>query len=545
MSKKLSVTSHVSRDFLQNAAYFNTLPKVIWEYVSNSLDNGKEGTPITVAVNISKEDDLLVIADNGSGMSREDLEHFFTMHGENIQRQRGKRVRGRFGTGKSAAFGIAKSLTIDTRQNGKKNVVSLHLDDIKKASSGQPFEVNDLAINQSTDFEDGTIIEIQEFLISRLDVDTAINYIEKHLARYHLRASVVINEHVCKFKEPPAIKTVNISAPNQVEHIIGCPNLAIKVAPFALDTDERGIDILSDGIWHETTLGEVEGKELSDRLFGEVDVPLLEKVDDDIAPFDNTRNNLLNRANPRVVVLIAWISQELEKIRQELVQEEKQKRKTEQARKLEQEANRMADILNDDFKNLMVELEVSRKITGKPKSKISDIQINEGTPLPGNGDQPTTWEEAGQPHGNGNKGNNPPGEGDTPRPGPNLIPGESQGSPKQEEKAGSKRRSGLFSIEFANLTEDYPRSKYERDEHRILINLDHPQVSYALKEGGGSLDSRHFLSTVYEVAAVEYAQAIPFERIQQGEQVDAADALFAVSDTIDRITRRFALSLMN
>jgi hypothetical protein len=43
MAKKLTVTSHVSRDFLQNAVYFNTLPKVVWEYVSNSLDNGKDG----------------------------------------------------------------------------------------------------------------------------------------------------------------------------------------------------------------------------------------------------------------------------------------------------------------------------------------------------------------------------------------------------------------------------------------------------------------------------------------------------------------------
>ena len=58
------------------------------------------------------------------------------------------------------------------------------------------------------------------------------------------------------------------------------------------------------------------------------------------------------------------------------------------------------------------------------------------------------------------------------------------------------------------------------------------------------MDSRHFLSTVYEVAAVEYAQAIPFERIQQGEQVDAADALFAVGDTIDRITRKFSSILL-
>jgi hypothetical protein len=319
--------------------------------------------------------------------------------------------------------------------------------------------------------------------------------------------------------------------------------LTIKVAPFSLDQDERGIDILSEGIWHETTLGDIEGKELSERIFGEVDVPLLEQVNDDIAPFDNTRNNLLNRANPRVVILIAWISQELEKVRQTLAQEEKERRKSEQAKKLEQEAQRMADILNDDFKNLMIDLEVSRRITGKSKSRTDESDSSQGAILPGNGDQNSEWQQAGQPHGNGHRGKNPPGEGDLPREGPTLLPGVSKGLPKESTDSGSKRRSGLFSIEFVNSTVDYPRSQYKRDEHKILINLDHPQVALALKEGGGSQDSRHFLAMVYEVAAVEYAQAIPFERIQQGEQVDAADALFAVGDTVDRVTRRFAAVL--
>jgi DNA topoisomerase VI subunit B len=161
MSKKISVKSHVSRDFLQNAVYFNTLPKVVWEYVSNSLDNGKDDVPTTVVVEIRKEEDALIIADNGSGMSRNDLERFFTMHGENIQRKRGKRVRGRFGTGKSAAFGIAKSLLIDTRHDGKRNVVSLHLEDIKKATSGEIFEANEVTNDEKTDQDDGTIIEIK------------------------------------------------------------------------------------------------------------------------------------------------------------------------------------------------------------------------------------------------------------------------------------------------------------------------------------------------------------------------------------------------
>ena len=217
MVKKISVTSHVSRDFLQSASVFNTLPKVVWEYVSNSLDNGKEDTPTTVVVDIRTDENTLTVADNGSGMSRSDLENFFKMHGENVQRKKGKKVRGRFGTGKSAAFGIAKSLTIDTRQGGKRNVVSLNLDDIKRQISGNSFDVNEIAIDEATNKEDGTIVEIKEFVTSRLDIETTIGYIEKHLARLHLRANVLINGHTCKFKEPPVKHSITVSAPLDIQ----------------------------------------------------------------------------------------------------------------------------------------------------------------------------------------------------------------------------------------------------------------------------------------------------------------------------------------
>ena len=123
MSKQQSieVTSHVARDFLQNAAYFNTMPKLVWEYVANSLDAAQDGVPAVVAVEITSHG--IRVSDNGGGMSRKELSNFFQMHGENIQRKRGKRVRGRFGTGKCAAFGLANCLRINTTQSGRRNVV--------------------------------------------------------------------------------------------------------------------------------------------------------------------------------------------------------------------------------------------------------------------------------------------------------------------------------------------------------------------------------------------------------------------------------------
>lgn len=41
----IEVTSHVARDFLQNAAYFNAMLKLVWEYVANSLEATKDEMP--------------------------------------------------------------------------------------------------------------------------------------------------------------------------------------------------------------------------------------------------------------------------------------------------------------------------------------------------------------------------------------------------------------------------------------------------------------------------------------------------------------------
>ena len=62
----------------------------------------------------------------------------------------------------------------------------------------------------------------------------------------------------------------------EIAERIGDVSLIIKVSPFPLAPDLRGVDILSHRIWHETTLAEIDGRKFADRLFGEVDVPLLE-----------------------------------------------------------------------------------------------------------------------------------------------------------------------------------------------------------------------------------------------------------------------------
>src|SRR5690606_19765248 len=137
----LAVTSHVGRDLLQSSAVFKHEHAVVWEYVSNGLQY-VEGPP-TVTVAIDPASKAITIRDNGRGMTFEDLHRYFQMHGENLGRKQGRPGRGMFGTGKSAAFGVADRLTVTTVRNGSRSKVDLHRSAINSpgAASRVPVEV--------------------------------------------------------------------------------------------------------------------------------------------------------------------------------------------------------------------------------------------------------------------------------------------------------------------------------------------------------------------------------------------------------------------
>ena len=189
-----------------------------------------------------------------------------------------------------------------------------------------------------------------------------------------------------------------------------------------------------------------------------------------------------------------------------------------------------------------MEFEFARRISSRQGMvKVADTANAQTQMLPGDGSQPTPWQQAGQPHGHGTRGENPPGSGDTPRLGRRHIPGSQPGSPKSQSDTSPKRRKGLFSIDYRQEFAENHRSRYERDTRTIVINLDHPQIAGAYNASGRNTEARQFLEISYEVAVVEYAQAIPFEKIdQEGDHYQASEALYDVRETINRVTRRFS-----
>ncbi len=343
------VRSHVARDLLQSAALFKTDKLVVWEYVSNGLQYVDPGVNPHVSVHLDSKRKRIVIIDNGSGMDWGGLQNYFVMHGENIDRKHGRAGRGRFGTGKSAAFGIAGRLRITTVRGNKRSKVELSRLDVEHTGSGGPIPVRQLEREVAVTQPNGTTVEIEEIHLRSLDQAGIIHYMEKQLARWPKNISVFVNNHECEYNEPPVTRELTFQPDQRSSGKLGNIELLIKVAKRPLDQDERGVSIFSKGVWYETTLAGNEGKEMSQYIFGEVDIPALDEDKSPIPPFDMSRSMVLNPSNELVQIIYTFVSECVEKVRYSLVQEEKQRRQTEEAKKLEKAASEIAKFLNEDF----------------------------------------------------------------------------------------------------------------------------------------------------------------------------------------------------
>lgn len=544
MPGTIEVKSHVARDLLQSAQVFNTPGRVAWEYVSNALDNPSERqTSVTCRVEIVASAKRMKISDDARGMSRSGLQNFFTMHAENVRRKAGLAARGRFGTGKSAAFGIGKKLHIVTVHEGLLNEVELTRDDIDTAKDGERFPVRDIRVDESVRLPNGTTVTVEgiHLPLSKLDPTQVKSHIERHMGRHHQNNSVWVNSFQCEFQEPAYSEERFFDAPPELEKDLGkSVRCRICYSPVPIE-DASGIDVFSRGIYHATTLAGSEGREQANHLFGEVEVPRLEDAQDTEVPppFDNTRRSELNELNRTVGVLLAWLQECIEEVRTDWVKKDQERRRGEEAKRLAREASEIAKILNDDFREYQDELARASRSSG---GDLGPLKVLRGEPgpgevLPGEGDQPTEFHA-----GHATKGGDTPHlpgdrDGDVAGGGPNLIPGASTGS-EQTPQGTQRRPRGGFQVDFKHMTERVFRSTYEPDKRLIIVNLDHPQVAAAVG-GEGGIHGKEFRKLAYEIAFTEYAVAVARSQWErQGEAYDAQDALTDVRQVIDRVARR-------
>jgi len=531
----IKVTSHVGRDLLASAASFKNEATVVWEYVANSLQYFDPTGAPRVLVDIRPKRKEIVISDNGLGMDQVGLNRFFQMHGENRDRLAGRPGRGKFGTGKSAAFGIGTLLRVDTRRAGLRNVVALSRAAID-GSSGDEIPVEWLVRNEATTEPSGTTVTISGIVLPRIESASVIEYIERHLKAFRgFGPEVAVNEHVCVYREPSISAEYTFQPPEKISAAIGEVKLTVQVSQAPLSETDQGVCITAGaGNMVAIERAGMERKEFGSYLLGTVDVPALESSNSPIQPYDSSRSLMLNPQHPVALALISFIGAKLEEVRLKLVADSRERRKTEQARRLASEANKIADILNADFKNIQQRLETIRaaSVPGGAPARAGDADAG-GT----DGDQ---WVSGTATPGETAVGAKEVSRGSgSQRPAP-IVP--TSGTPKKDgdnpvDPSGGrgtrKKPSGGFKVEFRNLGKDEGRSLYDPNALEILINLDNAVVAAAL--GDGAVENPQFRRLAYEIAFTEYALALGWETTKADPELPANDLLYEVRRSLNRI----------
>jgi hypothetical protein len=536
---QLVVRTHVGRDLLQTAQLFRTLEAAVWEYVANGLEYVDPGVKPKITVDLDNRKKAVTVTDNGRGMDHAGLQQFFTMHGENPDRKAGKRGRGKFGTGKSAAFGIAPRLRVSTVRDGQRNVVELRLDDIK-ASEGEDIPIHWL-VREETDADNGTVISIEDILLPRLQPEPLIRNIERHLPYWRAaEPTVYVGAHLCEPWQPSVASTHTFQPNDEQQKVIGNVELTIKVAQAPLPDGLYGIAVTTaPGVLVAIESAGIEAKEFGSYLFGEVEVAALESSDDQLAAYDLSRSLKLNPANPVAAVLIGFIGYHLDQVRKGLVDEQRKKRREHQFQQLEEAATRIAKLLNEDLSSVadrLADIRSMRRRAGRVAEAggagggSTPDEWVEGDDAPGLLDlrphEPTTTAEP--------KGREAP---DLARPGHPDPAGIDKVSPRGGTDAKPRPRGGL-EVHFDNLGPEQDRSIYDPGSKIILINLDHPMVEAAI--GLGGVDDLTFRRLAYEIAFGQYALAVSQEFLKRDPDLTADDVLYEVRDTMRRITRRAA-----
>jgi Histidine kinase-, DNA gyrase B-, and HSP90-like ATPase len=541
-TEDLVVRSHVSRDLLQSAALFKNEHLAVWEYVSNGLQYVDNRTTPVVRVKLDDARKRISIKDNGRGMDFSDLKNFFVMHGENADRKAGRVGRGMFGTGKSAAFGIAHTLVLTTVRDRKRTKVSLSRSDIEAMTDGLEIPLKVIEREGPASEPNGTLVEIEGIHLRKLDQKRVIAFVERHLAHWPNRVTVWVNNHECQYKAPEAIRTETVVPDGELAKRLGKCALELSVAAHPLPDVDRGVSIFSNGNWHETTLAGSEGREMANFIFGQIDIPALDDDRSPAAPFDMSRSMKLNPENATVQAALAFIGSNIERLRKDLVAQDRRARASESAKRLAKQASEIAKLINEDFSAFRL---IVAKVRAKARG-AADLGESSVTGDMADDDFVFGSEEPAEIlHPTGGPGANGAGttNGQQAR---NLNPEVQSGQENDPRKGkrvggaetGSRKPQGGFSIDFLNMGEDQDRAVYQADGRQIVINLDHPQFKAAL--GSGTSEDPTFRRLAYEVAFSEYAVAVAFELEKRNEYSDVTDYIDEIRKTINRVARRAA-----
>jgi hypothetical protein len=216
-----------------------------------------------------------------------------------------------------------------------------------------------------------------------------------------------------------------------------------------------------------------------------------------------SRSMRLNPRNETVAHIYGFVGSNIERVRLDLERQDRERRNAAEAKRLEKEANAIAEIINKDFAEWKTQI---RKVTAQFSGRtdvFSGTALGDDETVLVSGDKVPAFEvdTTGGPgpiggDGTGNRSNAGGQKFDTSE-SPETLADQVKGRPRRNVNAGG------FKVDFANMGIEEARAKYERDNRTIFINLEHPQISAARQRGGLEDPSFRRLSASYHGPRVD------------------------------------------
>ena len=243
---------------------YSTLPPVLGELIANAYDADAEHVVLTLNDEIEEKE--IVIEDDGTGMSFQEINDYFLRIGRNRRldqrsdtTRKGRKIIGKKGLGKLSFFGIAHEIEISTKKGGKENAFRMDWEHI--INGGQTEYKPDIVkpdVDCSPD-DHGTTIVLRK-------IQRQTSFLPKDLANSLSRMFIIDSKFEVKIKhnsdEPIFVCNerryanlknqvewkISKNSPNddpyfQENEIVG--HLIATVKPIPENTDMQGITLFS------------------------------------------------------------------------------------------------------------------------------------------------------------------------------------------------------------------------------------------------------------------------------------------------------------
>ena len=318
------------------------LPPVMSEIVANSWDADAGKVEIDLPEGGISPESKIVVKDDGTGMSRDDVVDKYLRIGRERRGEEGtdmtsggRRVMGRKGIGKLSVFGVARTVTVETAKGGRRTEFRMKAGDILDcARKKAPYHPQVIADNRKTSKADGTVVTLAD-LKRTTPVDAAA--IRRGIAKHFLVVGKGFRLHVNGKALKPSDKIGHVEV--EKEWKIHSEPVAPKgstdkwsvsgrivASTKPLDEEDVGLVITARGklIQSPTTFGvKSGGKHTCSYITGEISAEFIDDEEEDLV---GTNHLSIIWDTPKGEAIREWGARKLKDVSAELADSRKKKR---------------------------------------------------------------------------------------------------------------------------------------------------------------------------------------------------------------------------